>query len=238
MSGANDAMPASLNLVSHCLCPYVQRAAIVLAEKGVAFERTIIDLSAKPDWFNAISPLGKVPLLRVGANVIFESAVILEYIEETHAPSLHPADALQRADHRSWIEFGSTVLSDISALYNAPDAVAFEARRSHLVGRFAWIEKRMSADPWFDGPRFSLVDAAFAPVFRYFDTFDSINFVSVFEGLPKTRRWREALQTRPSVRNAVVADYGEGLRMFLAKRNSHLSRLMERVRPTAPAETN
>src|SRR5262252_630081 len=67
------AMP-KLTLVSHDLCPYVQRAVIALAEKGVRFERVYIDLAAKPDWFRAISPLGKVPLLRVGADVIFQSA--------------------------------------------------------------------------------------------------------------------------------------------------------------------
>lgn len=54
-----------LTLVSHALCPFVQRAAIVLAEKKVAFERIDIDLADKPDWFLAISPLGKVPLLKV-----------------------------------------------------------------------------------------------------------------------------------------------------------------------------
>ena len=64
-------------LVSHELCPYVQRAAIALAEKGVAFERADIDLAAKPDWFRAASPLGKVPLLLVdGGAVLFESAAI------------------------------------------------------------------------------------------------------------------------------------------------------------------
>ena len=68
-----------LTLVSHHLCPYVQRAVIALTEKQVPFERIDVDLAAKPAWFTAISPLGKVPLLRVGdATVIFESAVILE----------------------------------------------------------------------------------------------------------------------------------------------------------------
>ena len=57
--------PTTLTLVSHLLCPYVQRAAIALREKDVPFERVVIDLANKPDWFVAISPLGKVPLLRV-----------------------------------------------------------------------------------------------------------------------------------------------------------------------------
>ena len=83
-----------LELISHHLCPYVQRASIALDEKGVAFERTNVDLSAKPDWFRAISPLGKVPLLRVDGEVLFESAAICEYLDETATPALHPKDPL------------------------------------------------------------------------------------------------------------------------------------------------
>src|SRR3954452_11020668 len=84
-------MSDGLTLVSHYLRPYVQRAAIALAEKGVACERIYVDLSNRPAWFTEISPLGKVPLLRVRGHVIFESAVILEYLEDTISPALHPA---------------------------------------------------------------------------------------------------------------------------------------------------
>ena len=74
-----------LKLVSHKLCPYVQRAVIALAEKGVPFERIDVDLANKPDWFLKVSPLGKTPVLLVGDTAIFESAVILEYLEDTQA---------------------------------------------------------------------------------------------------------------------------------------------------------
>ena len=94
-----------LTLVSHKLCPYVQRAAISLTEKSVPFERRWIDLSDKPDWFADISPLGKVPVLVVEADgertPIFESAAILEYLEDTSPHPLHPADAVSRARHRA-----------------------------------------------------------------------------------------------------------------------------------------
>jgi glutathione S-transferase len=56
---------ARLELVSFKTCPYVQRAAIVLHEKAVPFEITYIDQTKKPDWFLKISPLGKVPLLKM-----------------------------------------------------------------------------------------------------------------------------------------------------------------------------
>src|SRR5260221_14501886 len=92
---ARSAMAASLKLISHKLCPYVQRAVIALTEKGVAFERIDIDLANKPEWFLKISPLGKVPVLTVatdgGEVALFESNVICEYIEETQAGAkLHP----------------------------------------------------------------------------------------------------------------------------------------------------
>jgi glutathione S-transferase len=96
----NDNLP-ELVLVSHHLCPYVQRAAIALTEKSVPFERQYVDLADKPAWFRRISPLGKVPLLRVGTKVIFESAVIIEYLEETTPFPLHVADPLTRARERS-----------------------------------------------------------------------------------------------------------------------------------------
>src|SRR5689334_12287749 len=109
-----------LTLISHALCPYVQRAAIVLAEKGVAFERHDVDLANKPGWFKAVSPLGKTPVLLVDEDAVFESAVICEYLDDTLLPRLHPGDALQRARHRAWMEFGSSVLNTIAAFYNAP----------------------------------------------------------------------------------------------------------------------
>ena len=66
-----------LTLVSHHLCPYVQRAAIALTEKAVPFDRIDVDLADKPAWFTAISPLGKTPVLKVGDAAIFESAVMV-----------------------------------------------------------------------------------------------------------------------------------------------------------------
>src|SRR5713226_9539579 len=222
-------MAARLKLVSHKLCPYVQRAVIALTEKGVAFERIDIDLANKPDWFLAISPLGKTPVLQVGEVPIFESAVILEYLEETQLSPLHPADPLRRAEHRAWIEFGSAVLNDIAGFYAAPDEAAFRAKTSQLEQRFARLESRVPAAPWFDGESFSLVDAVFGPVFRYFDVFDDIADFGILAGKPKLARWRRHLAQRPSVRSAVSADYPVLLRDFIGRRKSWLSGLQARA---------
>ena len=217
-------MAAELKLISHRLCPYVQRAVIALTEKGAPFERIDIDLANKPDWFLALSPLGKISVLQVGDKAIFESAVILEYLEETQPKPLHPTDPLMRAEHRGWIEFGSAVLNDIAGFYGAPDEAAFAAKTAQLAARFARLETRIAAAPWFDG-EFSLVDAVFGPVFRYFDAFDSMADFGILAGKPKLARWRQALAARPSVRGAVSADYPALLRDFLSRRNSWLSQL-------------
>jgi glutathione S-transferase len=219
---------SKLTLISHELCPFVQRAAIALEEKGVAFERITVDLANKPDWFLAISPLGKVPLLKVGEAVIFESAVIVEYLEETQPNPLHPADALQRAEHRSWMEFGSTILMDLWTFYTAVDEAAFQAKAKQLTEKFARLEQRLGEGPYFDGARFSLVDAVFGPVFRYFDTFDRIADFGMLADKPKLAAWRHALAQRPSIARAVKADYPERLWVFLESRKSQLSALMSK----------
>jgi glutathione S-transferase len=220
-----------LTLISHDLCPYVQRAVIALTEKVVPFDRLFIDLADKPDWFLAISPLGKVPLLRVGDDdVIFESAVILEYLEETQSNPLYPADPLARARQRGMIELGSAILSDIWGLEIAPTRDVAMAKIEALRQKFARLERELAEGPWFAGKRFGLVDAVFGPVLRYFDLFDRILDHGVFAATPKVNAWRASLAARPSIRAAVVPDYLERLERFIVKQNGYLAeRLTKRA---------
>lgn len=223
---------SGLTLVSHHLCPYVQRAVIALGEKSVDFERLTIDLGHKPAWFKLISPLGKVPLLMVARPggtpaVLFESAAICEFIEETQSgAALHPPDPLERAQHRAWIEFGSSILSDIYAIETVRDAALFERKRQILAEKFQRLEGVLGSGPFFAGARFSLVDATFAPVFRYFAAFDAIADLGILRAKPKVLAWRRALAERASVRAAVAADYPERLWQFLEAQDSHLRTMM------------
>ncbi len=217
-----------LTLISHHLCPYVQRAAIALAEKGVPFERVTIDLADKPDWFRELSPLGKVPLLKVAhedgsETVIFESAVILEYLEETLPNPLHPADPLERARHRGWIEYGSVILNRIARFYSAPGPTALANEARELAAMFARVEAELGDGPWFAGARFSLVDAVYGPVLRYFDVIDEIGDFGILSGKPKIAAWRDVLAKRPSVVDAVTPDYPERLLAFFEKKPSALA---------------
>lgn len=222
----------NLVLVSHALCPYVQRAAIALHEKGVAFERIDIDLSNKPAWFLALNPLGKTPVLLVPRNgrfeTVFESAVICDFLDDTIEPRLHPADALERARHRAWIEVASATLNQIWQYYTAPDAAALKQRAQELVERLAQIERALGTGPWFAGEHFSLVDAAFAPVFRYVEVFETFHATGILRPGTRVARWAAALAARASVQAAVGASYAGGLRRFVEAQRGELGRLSQR----------
>lgn len=220
-------MTQNLVLISHHLCPYVQRAVIALSEKNITFDRVYVDLANKPDWFRALSPLGKTPVLAVDDRPIFESAVILEYLEDTQSPPLHPVDPMMRANHRGWMEFGSSILNDIAGFYVVKDAASFALKAQALTDKFVRLEARLLGDgPYFDGSAFSLVDAVFGPVFRYFDVFDEIADFGILPRNTALDRWRQALAKRKSIREAVTGDYNERLYVFLRGRNSHLSSMM------------
>ncbi|GAB4511176.1 MAG: glutathione S-transferase family protein [Roseibium sp.] len=222
-------MPGSLTLISHALCPYVQRAAIVLAEKNAPYDRITIDLGNKPEWFETASPLGKVPLLRLeDGRYLFESAAIVEYLDETRTPKLHPGDPRERARHRSYVEFASQTLNGIGALYSAADDTGFAAAANALKARFRHLDGCIDpAGPFFAGSAFSLVDAAFAPAFRYFDVFETFVATDLFAGLDRVGAWRRHLALRQSVRHAVHDDYPDLLKAFLHRRNSWLSHLLK-----------
>jgi len=231
-------MPPELRLISHRLCPYVQRAVIVATEKNISFERVDIDLANKPAWFLAISPTGKTPLLEVTTEphapvqILFESAVIAEYLDEISGAPLLPREALERARHRSWVEFASTTLNSIGKLYGAPDRSSFEQPQEELLARLQHVERAIKG-PWFDGPRFGLVDAAFGPALRYLEVFRARGGPDIFADLARTAAWSQRLFARPSVCAAVGPDYPDLLVEFVRKKRSYLGAMLQNGRLVA-----
>jgi len=199
--------PLPLELISFKLCPYVQRAVIVLLEKRADFKLTYIDLKHKPDWFLKISPLGKVPVLKVGDEALFESAVIAEYLDEVYPPALHPADPLLRARNRAWVVFSSEVLMLQFRMLSGKEQGVFDEMRAALGDKLATLESYLGAGPFFNGAGFSLVDAAFAPGFMRLALVEELFPLASFDGLPRVQAFSDALLARPSVRKSVVEDF-------------------------------
>lgn len=218
-----------LTLVSHVLCPFAQRVAIVLNEKNIPYKRIDIDLVNKPDWFLAISPTGKVPVLQViqdgsvEAN-LFESIAICEYIEDIHiGHPLHPSDPLIRARHRAWIEFASTMLTDAWGFLTAQQDADALSKASSFRQKLERFEAEYSGEHYFFGSDFSILDAVAAPIFRYFDMVDEQRIRYLFKGLDKIIAWRIALSKRPSVQTAVADNYQEKFHAYLAQHHTLLA---------------
>jgi glutathione S-transferase len=215
-----------LLLVSYELCPYVQRSIIALLEKNINHAREYIDLSNPPSWFLKMSPLGKVPLLIVNdKHVIFESAVICEFLDEITPGSLHAEDPIIKAIHRAWIEFGSLLLDDIGSLYNSQSASAFQNQTQMIHEKLLRLEEIIQT-PYFSGEDFRMVDAVYATIFRYFDVMDPYLPFNIFSQCPKVSQWRLNLSQQDSVIKAVKPDYPMKLLEFLRNRNSHISELI------------
>lgn len=199
-----------LELTSFPLCPFVQRAVITLKEKGVPFSVRYIDLNAPPDWFLALSPMGKVPLLQVDGTVLFESAVINEFLDETHPPSMLPATSLERARARAWIEFGSNLIGRQYQMLVAPEQEGFERQQAASKNELRFLEAALGAGPLFLGAGFSLVDAAYAPLFMRLRLLDAAYPTGLLDDLPKAAAWAAALCARPAVQGSVPEGF-EGL---------------------------
>ena len=198
---------AKPRLVSFKLCPFVQRSVITLLHKGVDFDIEYIDLADKPDWFLEISPLGKVPVLRVGSESLFESAVINEYLDETTGDPLHPTDPLARAKNRAWIEFGSGLLGAQYRACIAKDEDALDKALEDLDAGLARVAGAMAGPPYFNGGALSLVDTAYAPLFMRQALLAERTRRDPYGGQDKIRGWAEALLGLEAVEKSVVPEF-------------------------------
>ncbi|MEM7589655.1 MAG: glutathione S-transferase family protein, partial [Myxococcota bacterium] len=180
-------------LVSFNLCPFVQRSVITLQEKNCPYDIEYIDLADRPDWFVRLSPFGKVPILLVDDQVLFESAVINEFIDETaHGPRLHPQDPLKRAQNRSWIEFGSALLVDSHRMMMAKDKETAQEGLQAIKQKLARVEKEIKG-PFFNGDSFSLVDSSWAPALQRLSWCGQLHApLQPFEKVPKVKAWTDA----------------------------------------------
>ncbi|HHI93976.1 MAG TPA: glutathione S-transferase family protein [Gammaproteobacteria bacterium] len=210
-------------LISFSICPFVQRSVITLLEKKVDFKLTYIDLNNPPEWFVKISPLGKVPVLKVDDVALFESAVINEYLDEVNPPTLHPVDSLLRAQNRAWIEFGSDMIMNHYNMMIARDSDAFTNSKNRLVHQVEQLEQILGEGPYFNGEGFSLVDAAFAPLFMRIDLLDERFPLNLYQINSRVARWSGELIALDSVRNSVTPDFAEVYSRFVTSLDSYYS---------------
>lgn len=204
-------MISKFTLCSFKTCPWVQRAAIVLQAKRVPYDITYIDRNNRPAWFLAVSPHSKVPVLMVdGKDALFESNAIAEYLDETAAPRLHPDDPIARARNRAWTDYVPAFAGAMSNTAYSDTEEEFVARATKIAGPFGKLEealgKRGNTGPYFNGTKFSLVDAAYAPFLQRYTFMDRLRALGTIEKFPLLAAWRDALLAAPAVKASTVPD--------------------------------
>ncbi len=218
-------------LVSFKSCPWVQRVAIVLREKKIDFEFQHIEADNRPDWFRAISPHYKVPVLRIDDRVsLFESGAIAEYLDETAPPRLHPEDQVERAINRAWIEYMPTFVDLTSAHAYTDTEAEFNKAAAQVATPFEKLERaleRQGSGPYFNGARYSLVDAAYAPFLQRHLFLERIRKIGQIEKFPRLKAWAEALAARPSTHSFPPAEYEAMYRDMVKRRKKWISQFVD-----------
>jgi glutathione S-transferase len=200
--------------------------------KGVEFEVTFINLREKPDWFLEISPHGKVPVLKVDDEVLFESNAIAEFLDETVPPRLHPEDPVQRARNRAWTDYVPTFSSALSGVYYTKTREDMEAGLANAPVAVDRLEKAIAGQrgndgPYFNGPDLSLVDAAYAPFLQRFLIADGFLNTSLLDGFPLVRAWTDALLSNEIVTGAVAPNFLEEFYGNLRRREFYVATLID-----------
>jgi glutathione S-transferase len=217
-------------LVSFKTCPWVQRAAIVLREKGVEFEFRHITPDNRPDWFLAISPHKKVPVLRVDDSVsLFESNAIAEYLDETIAPRLHPSDPVARALNRAWTDYVPTFSSTVTGHAYAKTEADYNASIAGIETAFGRLEQALEkkgAGRFFNGEDYSLVDAAYAPFLQRYAFLDRIKPLGKIEAYPRLKAWSDALLARQSTHSFPAAEFEAMYRANVKARGVYVSQFI------------
>jgi len=215
-----------LELISFKLCPFVQRAIIILKKQKIDYDITFINPMDPPDWFKAISPTGQVPLLKANDEVIFESSVISEFANDISENDLHPSDAIQKAKNRAWIQFSSTMFDDLFNLVTGDEETYAKAKES-LFAKLKKVEAIKDTNTFFNGTDFAMIDAAFAPIFMrlsWINEFtDNALSISEFNNLSA---WSEAILAVDEVQDSVSEGVDDVYYSNIEAREGHLSTLL------------
>jgi len=212
------------------LSPFVRKVRVVLAEKGIAYEHQQINPFAPPDWFLAISPLKRIPVLRdteePEPNTLPDSSVICAYLEAKHPqPALYPAVPFARA-RALWFE----EYADTQMMQSIGPGLFFERVVKKFMGRecdesivaatlgeklpaiFDYLESNVRGREFLVGDGLSIADIAVACML--------VNFEHAREKLDKTRwpelaRYAAALHARPSIKTPIEEE-----RQFLERQRA------------------
>ena len=195
-------------------------------KQGIDYDITFINLMDPPEWFEELSPTGQVPVLKVDDDVIFESNVIMEFLNEISGDKLHPNDPVIRAKNRSWMSYSSSMFDHLFSLITG-DKETFVSAKGALTQKLAKLEKIKSDHDYFNGDQFMMIDAAIAPFFMRVSWINEFtdNVLSL-EDFPKIQKWSRTLLSDKDVMKSVEEGLDDVYYSNIEARGAHLSTLL------------
>jgi glutathione S-transferase len=197
-----------LTLYDYPDCPFCQKVRVVLAEKDLEYEKVFVDLRKQeqksPDFLR-LNPYGKVPVLIDEDEVMYESTIINEYLEDEYPiPRLMPEDSGGRARVRlledycdnSFIPATTTLLAQLRKTEAERDGQRVDQAREDLRRGLYFLSDRLGGQDYLVGQEFTLADAAFAPRIMVIGRLG----VELEPALSNVQAWIERIRARPSVR--------------------------------------
>ncbi len=197
-----------ITLYESPISPYVRKVKMVLHEKGLPYESRLIDLFAeeqrKPEYL-ALNPFHRVPVLRDGDAVLFESTAIAEYLDEVYPqPPLLPREPAARAQARAWEEVSDSYFGQVlSGLVQenfvkpgGPDSKTVEQLKNQLAEYLQALDRQLDGKPFVAGS-LSLADIALVMPLSLLAMFG----VTV-DAYPNVSRWLASIQARESFQKA------------------------------------
>ena len=182
-----------------------------MIEKEIPFELTEVDLRNKPDWFLAVSPYGKVPVIVDDGQTIYESAIINEYLDEKYTSiPMMPEEPVERAKARIWMDYCTNKYLTLSRklLVDHGNEELQRENKKKMKESLIYIEKecfeKNANGPFWLDNNISLVDLHYAPFFERFGAFKELFGVEWPEECIKISDWWSAIQKRDSYKMTVL----------------------------------
>jgi stringent starvation protein A len=197
-----------LKLYDYPDCPFCQKVRVVLAEKDLEYEKIFVDLrkgeQKLPDFLR-MNPYGKVPVLVDEDEVIYDSTIINEYLEEEYPlPRLMPEDSQGRSRVRmledycdnSFIPPTTMLLAQLRKPEAERDPQRVDQARDELRRALYFLRDKLGTQEYLVGREFTLADASYAPRIMVLGRLG----IELEPALAPVQAWVDRVRGRSSVR--------------------------------------